>query len=283
MINNYIKEQLDKNNVNSIDSLKNIIREEAQKIILYSLSKTNFFNHAAFYGGTCLRLFHNLDRFSENLDFAVTENNSKIDLNNYVSICVKHLESYGFQTTVATKDSYDSGEIRRRYFKIPIYDITKEYLNVETNKEMLVTIKIEVSTIYIPNAKMENKLLVSPLFASIKCYDYPTLFSGKLNALLSRSWKQREKGRDYYDYMFYLSHSVKFNMEYLKSKLKVSLGSDYEHIKINDVREMVRKKIEETDFSSVRKDLEPFIFNREAFESISKELFIESVDFLDCE
>ena len=240
MINNYIKEQLDKNNVNTIDSLKNIIREEAQKIILYSLSKTNFFSHAAFYGGTCLRLFHNLDRFSEDLDFAVTEDNANIELNNYANMCVKHLESYGFQAAVGTKDSYDSGEIRRRYFKIPVYDITKEYLNIETNKELLVSIKIEVSTIFIPNAKLENKLLVSPLFAIIRCYDYPTLFSGKLNALLSRTWRQREKGRDYYDYMFYLSHSVKFNMEYLKSKLKVSLGSDYESIGIEDVRKMVR-------------------------------------------
>ena len=202
MINNYILESLKMNNPKNLIEFENVLREISQKIILYALSQTSFFKNVAFYGGTCLRLFHNLDRFSEDLDFQVTSKNYKLDFDLYMSKCVSVLESYGLKSIVYFKPNYDNGEVRRRYIKISHYDIANEYFDkISMNKDKLVSIKIEVSTIYIPGANYEIKLLNSPMFSNIYCFDYESLFAGKLNALLTRSWRERIKGRDYYDEM----------------------------------------------------------------------------------
>ena len=282
MISKYILERLEQNNVKNITSLSNVIREECQKIVLYALAKTNFFNNVAFYGGTCLRIFHNLDRFSEDLDFAVTCANANLNLDEYMPQCINSLESFGINAYITTKESYDKGEIRRRYFKIPFYNIAKEYLNTEINPEQNLSIKLEVSTIYVPNAKYENKLLTSPAFVNVRCYDYQTLFAGKLNALICRNWRSREKGRDYYDFMFYVSHGIKFNISYFKSKLSLSLNKDCSNLELKDIKEMIINRLNDTDYDSVKKDIIDFVDNKETLQSIQKELFISAVDLIEC-
>ena len=243
MINNYILESLKLNNPKKLNEFENALREISQKIILYALSQTSFFKNAAFYGGTCLRIFHNLDRFSEDLDFQVISEDFKLDFEQYMSKCINVLESYGLKATVYTKSDYDKGEVRRRYIKISHYDLANEYFGkISMNKEKLISIKIEVSTKYIPGAKYEMKLLNSPMFSNIYCFDYSSLFAGKLNALITRNWRERTKGRDYFDYMFYLSHNVKFNLEYLKNKLKYSLDKDTSKFTIDNIKELLKNK-----------------------------------------
>ena len=105
----------------NLNEFENVLREISQKIILYALSQTSFFKNAAFYGGTCLRIFHNLDRFSEDLDFQVISEDYKLDFDQYMSKCINVLESYGLKATVYTKPDYDKGEVRRRYIKISHY------------------------------------------------------------------------------------------------------------------------------------------------------------------
>ena len=282
MISKYKLEKLEQNNVKDITSLSNVIREECQKIVLFSLAKTTFFNNVAFYGGTCLRIFHNLDRFSEDLDFAVTKEDVDINLDEYMPQCILGLESFGIKAYITSKESYDKGEIRRRYFKIPFYNLVKEYLNIEINPEQNLSIKLEVSTIYVPNAITENKLLNSPQFVNVKCYDYPTLFAGKLNALICRNWRSREKGRDYYDFMFYISQNVKFNISYFKSKLSLSLDKDCSNLELKDVKEMIISRLNDTDYDSVKKDIIDFVDNPSSLDSIQKELFISAVDLIQC-
>lgn len=281
MINNYIKGKLEANKVDSIEGFVNIIREECQKIILYSLGKTDFFNNIAFYGGTCLRIFHNLNRYSEDLDFNVTKSNVDINLNNYVDKCLIDLESYGFNPEIKTKEQYDEGEIRRRYINIPIRDLTYDYFNKHVvNKEQNISIKVKISTEYNEGANYERKLLSSPLFSPILCFDYPSLFAGKLCALLTRNWKNREKGRDFYDYMFYLSNDIKFNFDYLKSKLSYSLNMDATNLSLEQLKEMLIKRFNETNFDLVKKDIMTFVINPNSLDSINKETFLLSVDLL---
>ncbi len=285
MINNYIKENLDKNNVRNLNQLESVLREICQRIILIGLSQTTFFNYAAFYGGTCLRIFHSLNRWSEDLGFQVTSSEaaSKINLDDYAVYCKNELESYGLLTTISSKESYDIGEIRRRYFDISIYDLACQYLKTQSiNKEKKISIKLEVSTVYIPKAKYEIKLLTSPSFSSVLCFDYSSLFSGKISALLLREWRSRIKGRDYYDYMFYLSHDVKFNMEYLKEKLSYSLNKNMDNIDIVNIKKMLKEKFEETDYNEVINDVRQFLFSEKDINGLRKEFFIESLDVLEC-
>ena len=284
MINNYILESLRLNNPKNLNEFENALREISQKIILYALSGTSFFKNAAFYGGTCLRIFHNLDRFSEDLDFQVISEDFKLDFEQYMSKCINVLESYGLKSTVYTKPDYDIGEVRRRYIKISYYDLANEYFGkISMNKEKLISIKIEVSTEYIPGAKYEMKLLNSPMFSNVYCFDYSSLFAGKLNALLTRNWRERTKGRDYFDYKFYLSHNVKFNLEYLKNKLKYSLDKDTSNYTINDIKALLKSKFEESDFDSLKADIIPFVNADYNINNIDKAMFINSIEYLECE
>ena len=261
MINNYILESLKLNNPKKLNEFENVLREISQKIILYALSGTSFFKNAAFYGGTCLRIFHNLDRFSEDLDFQVISEDFKLDFEQYMSKCINVLESYGLKSTVYTKPDYDIGEVRRRYIKISHYDIAK----------------------YIYGAKYEMKLLNSPMFSNVYCFDYSSLFAGKLNALLTRNWRERTKGRDYFDYMFYLSHNVKFNLDYLKNKLKYSLDKDTSNYTIGDIKALLKLKFEESDFDSLKADIIPFVKADYNINNIDKVMFINSIEYLECE
>lgn len=278
MINNYIKEKLDLNNVRTLDQFINIIREECQKIILYSLSKTDFFSKVAFYGGTCLRIFHNLNRYSEDLDFNVIKPDIEIDLDDYLEQAIIDLEAFGFKPIIRSKEQYDQGEMRRRYITIPIYDLSTEYFKrTITNKEQVLSIKLEVSTNYIDGGRYEWKLLSSPLFSNILCFDYPSLFAGKLCALINRNWRNREKGRDYYDFMFYLSHEIKLNLEYIKSKL----GSS--SLTLNQVKEMLIDRFNDTNFDSVKDDIKAFVIGNYSLDSFNKETFIQAVELLQSE
>ena len=284
MINNYILESLKLNNPKNLNEFENVLREISQKIILYALSGTSFFKNVAFYGRTCLRIFHNLDRFSEDLDFQVTSEDYKLDFDQYMSKCTNVLESYGLKPIVYSKPDYDIGEVRRRYIKISHYDLANEYFGkISMNKEKLISIKIEVSTKYIPGAKYEMKLLNSPMFSNVYCFDYGSLFAGKLNALLTRNWRERTKGRDYFDYMFYLSHNVKFNLDYLKSKLRYSLDKDTSNYTISDIKALLKLKFEESDFDSLKADIIPFVDANYNIDNIDKNMFINSIDYLDYE
>ena len=267
MINNYILESLKLNNPKNLNEFENVLREISQKIILYALSQTSFFKNAAFYGGTCLRIFHNLDRFSEDLDFQVIREDYKLDFDQYMSKCINVLESYGLKATVYIKPDYDNGEVRRRYIKISYYDLANEYFGIK----------------FIPGAKYEMKLLNSPMFSNIYCFDYSSLFAGKLNALITRNWRERTKGRDYFDYMFYLSHNVKFNLEYLKNKLKYSLNKDTSKFTNDNIKELLKNKFEESNFESLKADIIPFVEPNYNINNIDKNMFINSIEYLECD
>ena len=284
MLNNYILESLKLSNPKNIYEFENAFREISQKIILYALAQTSFFKNVAFYGGTCLRIFHGLDRFSEDLDFQVISEDYKLDFDQYMSKCITVLESYGLKSIVYSKSNYDSGEVRRRYIKISHYDIASEYFGkINMNKEKLLSIKIEVSTVFIPGAKYEMKLLNSPLFSNIYCFNYESLFAGKLNALITRNWRERTKGRDYYDYMFYVSHNIKINLDYLKNKLKYSLNKDTSDYTIDDIKDLLKGKFEQTDFNSLKLDIIPFVSTDYNIDNINKEMFISSLEYLGVE
>ena len=284
MLNNYILESLKLSNPKNIYEFENAFREISQKIILYALAQTSFFKNVAFYGGTCLRIFHGLDRFSEDLDFQVISEDYKLDFDQYMSKCITVLESYGLKSIVYSKSDYDSGEVRRRYIKISHYDIASEYFGkINMNKEKLLSIKIEVSTVFIPGAKYEMKLLNSPLFSNIYCFNYESLFAGKLNALITRNWRERTKGRDYYDYMFYVSHNIKINLDYLKNKLEYSLNKDTSDYTIDYIKELLKGKFEQTDFNSLKSDIIPFVNTDYNIDNINKEMFISSLEYLGVE
>lgn len=282
MISKYIYESLKLYKVKTLDQFENVLRELVQEITICALAKSGFFNKAAFYGGTCLRMFYGLGRFSEDLDFSVIKENVDFKWDDYIGTCKTMLESFGLETQITAKEGYDAGEVRRRLIKIPYYEIAQEYFgDIKMNKEKLLIVKLEISTEYTEGAKYEIKTVVSPYFASVLCYDYSSLYAGKVCALLTRNWKNRVKGRDFYDYMFYLKNKGRLNLIYLQNKLKYSMNDDKLIVNIEWVRDMLVKLFNETNFESVKEDILPFINDDYYLEGITRDNFINSTAFVE--
>lgn len=284
MINHFIKEKLNNDNVTTIDEGINCLREIIQGIVLLSLYKNGFFRNVAFYGGTCLRIFHGLERFSEDLDFNLIKD-VDISLNQYEKGIVDELQAYGLYASISKKAEYDKGEVLRRYINIPVYDFFLEYFNnreLKLNKERQLSIKLELDSVCIEGATFENQILTTPNLAVVQCFDMPSLFSGKLHALICRNWKTRIKGRDYYDYLFYLRLGIPFNLNYLQNKLAHTYQKSPEDFDLKTINELLKERFENVDFNMIKKDLIPFISPKDDISYINKDMLISSIKLLKC-
>lgn len=185
----------------SITDKKNALKEVMQEIVLCGLSRTDFFKHAAFYGGTALRIFYGLDRFSEDLDFSLDAKNEAFNLDDYVGMLEKEVNSYGFNFKIETKTKTKDSDIKSAFLKgstkehLLLFYSDNDFVNTITPGE-LIKIKLEVDVNPPSFANYENKYRMVPIPYAIRLYDEPSLFAGKLHAVICRSWKNRIKGRD---------------------------------------------------------------------------------------
>ena len=85
---------LEKYDLSSHESSYEALREILQEIVLLGLYDSGFFNHAAFYGGTALRILHKLPRFSEDLDFSLLEPNPDFDLRPFQESIIATLSTF---------------------------------------------------------------------------------------------------------------------------------------------------------------------------------------------
>ena len=277
-MNNIVKTMFDEYpQTNDINQITNIIKQIMQEIVLSSLSRSNFFTYAAFNGGTALRIFHNLDRFSEDLDFSIIDDND-INLDEYCGFINDGFESLLFPAHYNTSEKDEM--VKRGYIDGNLLDILNYfeiddslYKNIEKNAKL--KIKLEVDTNRYTDAKYETLYLLKPYPSAIRIYDKGSLFAGKLDALLTRNWKNRVKGRDYYDYVFYISNKFPLNFEHLKSRLVKSKLID-NNVKLDEIKlkELLIKKFNSIDYESCKKDVIPFISSDNKIELWSKDFFI---------
>lgn len=261
------------------DEKRNVVKEVMQEITLCALSKAGFFEVAAFYGGTALRIFYGLDRFSEDLDFSLLTKNKDFDLNAYVLPLKTYVESFGLNVDIEIKHKTSDSAIQSAFLK---GDTIEQFLlfypnDLVTgiNKNEKVKIKFEIDTMPASLATYETKYRLLPIPYSIKLYDEASLFSGKIHAVICRSWKSRVKGRDLYDYVFYLTRNTKFNLAHLREKL---IESNYiskdEHVDIEFVRKMLISRFDEINFNDAKKDVLPFIKDTSVLDIWCKDFFI---------
>lgn len=258
---------------------RNVIKEVMQEITLCALSKAGFFDVAAFYGGTALRIFYGLDRFSEDLDFSLMTKNKDFDLSTYLPTLKVIVQSFGLNVDVEIKHKTLDSAIQSAFLK---GDTIEQFLlfypnDLVTgiNKNEKVKIKFEIDTMPAGLATYETKYRLLPLPYSIKLYDESSLFSGKIHAVICRSWKSRVKGRDLYDYVFYLTRNTKFNLEHLREKLIEShYISKEDKFDVNFVKALLIARFNEIDFNDAKKDVLPFIKDTSILDIWSKEFFI---------
>ncbi len=264
---------------------KNVVKEIMQEIVLYGLSKSGFFKQAAFYGGTALRIFYGLDRFSEDLDFSLLTSNENFDLSAYFSTLEKEMQSCGLNIEITEKEKRVDSNIQSAFVKAN----TKEHILLFYGDEVLqgihgrekIKIKFKVDTNPPAYANIEHKYRLLPSPYEIALYDAPSLFAGKIHAVLCRAWKTRIKGRDLYDYIFFLSRSVPVNIAHLYARL---VQSDYlysaQDYALSDLKQDLQRHFETIDFKKAKEDVEPFVRNQESLSVWSSEFFIQITEQL---
>lgn len=285
-MNNIIEQMLSKYEIKNTTDEINTLKEIIQEIVLAGLSRGNFFNEVAFYGGTALRIFYNLDRFSEDLDFALIKPDKNFDLSKYFSYIEKELKAYGINLQINTKVKSIDSNITSAFLKGDTLEhILKFFPNEEGHKynQILKNLKIKFEVDINPpmGATYENKYKLLPSPHLIKLYDKPSLLAGKIHAILCRGWKTRVKGRDLYDYLFFMATDTRVNLELLKNKLLASnaieSGDDFD---INKLKKLLINKFKVIDYNEAKEDVSPFIKNINDLNLWSSELFISVTDKL---
>lgn len=276
-----LSQMLAKYQIKNIDDKKNAIKEIVQEIVLCGLSRGGFFNHAAFYGGTALRIFYGLDRFSEDLDFSLITQNPKFDLTKYFPYIENETKSLGLNFSVTEKEKSIDSNIISAFLKgntkehiLTFYSPSDEHNII--NKEEVIKIKFEIDVNPPIGATYETKFGLLPSPYQVRLYDMSSLFAGKIHACLCRNWKARVKGRDFYDYVFFLSMGAKVNLANLKAKLVQSkyIEEDYE-LTIENLKTLLKERFSNMDFKQAKEDVFPFVRDKSKLDLWSKEFFIE--------
>lgn len=276
-----IKEWIAEYNPQSEEETLAALREIMQEVALAGLSRTDFFEKAAFYGGTALRIFYKLDRFSEDLDFSLLESNANFSLEPYFAFIIKEFEAVGLTISIREKDKKNKTEIESAFLKsetiwkeLVLEDVVKQ-AGIKSNK--IIKIKIEVDKQPPPQFSTEDKLLTRPFSFYVKCFTLPSLFAGKMHALLYRKWKSRVKGRDWYDFEWYIKKGVPLDVEHFLKRAKQTDDWDKKNINSKQIITLLQNKIEDTSIENVKKDVIRFIKNEEVLTIWSKNYFLDLI------
>lgn len=286
-MNNILEQMLEKYENTTIADRKNSIKEVVQEIVLCGLSRAGFFKNAAFYGGTALRIFYGLDRFSEDLDFSLKTPDENFCFDKFIPVLEKEVRAYGLNFKVEEKIKSRDSAVKSAFLK----GNTKEHLLIFYKDSIseavaaneVIKVKFEVDTNPPEYAEYENKYQLLPIPYQITLYNMPSLFAGKLHAVLCRSWKNRVKGRDLYDYVFYMTKQTPVNLKHLQARL-VQTGhfSADEYLTLEGVKEMLERRFEEIDIEQAKSDVLPFIKNPELLDIWSIDFFRAITQNLTC-
>lgn len=276
---NVLEQMLSKYTLNSTADYEAAMREIIQEICLLGLWRGKFFEHAAFYGGTALRLFYGLDRFSEDLDFSLLEPEDGFRLSDYFQNLKMEMEAFGLSVRIEEKKSgtaVESGFIKADTRTYLIQSQAPESMVGRVHSNQVLKVKFEVDTNPPGKFETENRFLLFPIPFSVRVYRSSSLFSGKMHALLCRQWGERVKGRDWYDLIFYVGRKIPLNLSHLRERLiqtgQLEAGQG---LTPGEVRNMLQKAIANLDMDRALKDVMPFVKNRSSLDGWSRELFME--------
>lgn len=214
MDNKIIKTRLENFSLNTIEDEENALKEILQEISLYALSTTDFFTKAQFQGGTALRILHKLPRFSEDLDFILNEADEAFQWEPYIEKIKNVFVLYNINPEIKDRSKEDS-TIQKLFLKDNSIGKTLN-LDFHHHAHRKLLIKFEIDINPPKGSQQEIKYLDFPIDYSIACQDLASNFAGKCHALLCRPY---EKGRDWFDFAWYISHKTPINFEFLQNAL----------------------------------------------------------------
>lgn len=272
-----ISQMLSAYNVSTVEDARNALKEVMQCVVLAGLAKGGFFDHAAFYGGTALRIFYGLDRFSEDLDFSLLSPDPGFDLQKYFPALSTETESLGLDFIIEEKKkSIDTAE-RSAFIKGNTREHLLKFYPKTASKvpyNELIKIKFEIDTNPPKGFQCEFRTLLLPYPCKVRLYDETSLFAGKIHAILCRGWS-RVKGRDLYDYLFYLSRRCGINMENLKAKLVDShFLRESDELNMERLVTFLIQRFESINYNQAKDDVKDFIKDRSSLELWNTNFFV---------
>ena len=280
-----IKEWIETYEPKNIQDTEQALREIMQEIALAGLYRANFFKHAAFYGGTALRIFHELNRFSEDLDFSLLKKDTDFEFDVYFKSIVDEFQALGIKVSLNQKIKSSISTIDSAFLKSDtlwselIFEDTIPQIKLSTKPS--IKIKLEIDTNPPLQFGTENKLLTRPFSFYVNCFTISDLFAGKMHALLFRKWTIRVKGRDWYDMEWYIKKGVKLNLTHFCQRAIESGDWSQESMTKNQLHDLLEAKINSIDIDRVKQDVIRFIANPQDLAIWSREYFLQMCESLE--
>ena len=251
---------------------RNAIYEVSQQIVLAGLADGGFFDKAAFYGGTCLRILHGLKRFSEDMDFTLLKEDPSFNFEHYFQPVIDQFALVGRRVEIKKKEKKSFGKVESAFLK----DTTDVYdLSFQTEKS--IKVKIEVDTVPPQRFATEQKVLYQPKTFLTRCVTLPDLYAGKMHALAFRAWKNRIKGRDWYDFEWYVRFGIPLDWNHLHERILQFNGQD---MTLDEFKSSLRDRLASADISRVKEDVLPFLNNPAELNIWSNDYFLQLADMM---
>ncbi|MEN0057389.1 MAG: nucleotidyl transferase AbiEii/AbiGii toxin family protein [Bdellovibrio sp.] len=286
-MNDVIEQMLARYNPQSTADYENALKEILQEIVLLGLDRSDFFEKAAFYGGTALRILHGLDRFSEDLDFTLLKPDPHFKLDKYFAGLERELKAFGFEFSLQRAEKADARTTESAFLKTNTQML---FLNIhqakgfanKIQKNKILKIKFEVDIEPATSFDTEIKTLLLPSPYTVKALTLPSLFAGKMHAALLRNWKTRVKGRDFYDVQWYLARGVHIKKSYLEEKMKAS-GALKQKLTEKILIDLFKQRVDSINWNQAQKDVLSFLKDKNQiqlwsasfFKDISKNIKLE--------
>jgi len=280
-MNEAIRQILAMYEIRSLEDSLRALREVMQEIALLGLWRSKFFEKAAFYGGTALRVLYGNDRFSEDLDFSLLEKGRSFDLADYGEALKKELASFGFAVEIESRVKPASAAIQSAFLKA---DTRTQMITVEFDKGLIqqvprnqvIKIKLEIDTDPPPGFTTETRYLLRPVPFAVRTFSLPDLFAGKMHAVLCREWKSRAKGRDWYDLVWFAAHHQELRISHLEQRMRqTGHWAEPASLSAGDLRDLMARRIDKVDIDQIRREVEPFVKDAAALAIWSKEFFMD--------
>lgn len=272
---NLFDQMMSRYEIQTNNDYTNALHEVMQQVTLAGLHRGGFFDKAAFYGGTCLRIFHGVHRFSEDMDFSLLQSDESFMLENYFESIINEFKALGRNVVINRKIKKNESNVESAFLK----DDTAIY-NLQFTTEHAIKIKIEVDINPPLGFSTESKLLLLPYSFMTRCYTLPNLYAGKMHALLFRNWKNRVKGRDWYDFEWYVRNNVTLDFKHLCERTD-QFGSLKEgELTQDNFKSLLNEKIAHTNIEMVKADVKPFIKNPQEMDIWSADYFMQLVNMI---
>jgi predicted nucleotidyltransferase component of viral defense system len=263
MFDQKIEQMLNRYELHTVHDHENALKEIIQEIVLLGLWRSKFYEKAVFYGGSALRILHKLDRFSENLDFSLIQPEKTFDIKKYLGAVKSELELWGFEIWVEEKDKKNKNTIDSAFIKAnTLVHLLKINSNLKTHKNAVMKIKLEIDQDPAIGFTHDLKYHLHPIPFTIKTMTLPSLFAGKMHALLCRTIRTNIKGRDWYDLIWFVKNNIPCDLGYLKYKMLQTGHIDFSEVLTKEkLVELISEKSKKIDFSLAKSDVEPFLKN----------------------